>query len=68
MITSIRFRDEEHDIKIIRDGGYEPDTNAHDIDWEWADDEMNKLELTENEEQLIYEQLIEKLENAYEDY
>ncbi len=68
MITSIRFRDEEHDVIITHDGGYEPDTNSHDISWEWVDDEMNKIELTANEEQLIYEQLVQITENDTDDY
>lgn len=70
MIISIRFRDEEHDVRITHNGGYEPDTNAHDISWEWVDNEMNKIELTANEEQLIYDQLIQITEENYcdEDY
>lgn len=67
MITSILFRDEKHDIEITHNGGYEPDTNAHDISWEWVEDEMNKLNLTANEEQLIYEQLVAITEGDYAD-
>lgn len=61
MITSIRFRGEEHDIEITHNGGYEEDTNAHDVSWEWVEDEMNKIQLREDEEQFIYDQIYEIL-------
>lgn len=34
--TSIQFRGESVDVKFT-DHGYEPDTNAHGIDWEFVD-------------------------------
>ncbi len=68
MITSIRFRGEEHDVNITHNGGYEEDTNSQDISWEWVDDELNKIELTVEEEQAIYTQLVEILEGDRDDY
>lgn len=65
MITSVKFRDEWHDVRITHDGGYEPDTDAHVIDWEWADDAMNQIELTVDEEQSIQDQLEQF---SYENY
>ena len=57
---SVKFRGEDRDVIIDFDGGYESDTNAHVIEWHFADltpEEHDALELTDEEEQAIYEQL-----------
>ena len=59
-MTSVLFRGESWDVEIDSDGGYEPDTNAHDIQWHFADldsDAYDALNMTADEEQSIYEQL-----------
>ena len=64
MMCTIEVRGVEHDAMIDVDGGYEPDTNAHEIEWHFEDltpAEYDALELTEDEEQGIHEQLIAAL-------
>lgn len=42
------------------DGGYEPDTNAHVIEWHFegiTPEQLAALALTDDEEQAIFEQL-----------
>lgn len=52
----INFRGfEDVEIVIDADHGYEWDTGAHDIDWHFDDDRLADVELTEAEEQLIFE-------------
>jgi len=57
MLTSVTIRGQEFDVEY-RDHGYEPDTNAHDIDWDFVDAEAPK-DLTTEEEESIYLQLAE---------
>lgn len=48
------------DVIIDFNGRYEPDTNAHVIDWHFdglTPEEHDALELTDEEDQSIYEQL-----------
>lgn len=56
--TTVQFRGCEVDVEFT-DHGYEPDTGAHEIDWDFSDDELNKIDLTEAEELEIYQQLVE---------
>ena len=68
--TSVKFRGEERDIVIDFDGGYEPDTNAHVIEWHFdglTPDEHDALALTDDEEQAIYEQLLAEQYDNYDD-
>ena len=58
MITSVNFRGESRDVEY-RDYGWEPDTNAHTIEWHFIDEEMKDVELTDEEEESIYLQLAE---------
>lgn len=56
--TTVDLRGQRVEVEF-RDHGYEPDTNAHDIDWKIVDeiaDDPN-FELTEKEEESIYLQL-----------
>lgn len=60
-LVSVKFRGEDVDVEIDLDGGYEPDTNAHVIEWHFygmSAEEYNKLEITDDEEQAIYDQLV----------
>jgi len=59
MIVSINFRDEKQDVVIDHDGGYEYDTNAHEIDWHFdmSNEEYDSLNITPEEEDDIYTQL-----------
>jgi hypothetical protein len=59
------FRGQEVDIHY-RDHGYEPDTNAHEIDW-WFGPGFECDDVTEEEEQAIYDALYERA-NSYDDY
>lgn len=57
--TTIDFRGERVDVEYT-DHGYEPDTNAHVIDWDFGTGSpLNEAELTDEEEQSIYKQLLE---------
>jgi hypothetical protein len=59
--VSVQFRGEEQDVEIDHDGGYEPDTNAHVIEWHFhglKPEEQDALMVTDEEEQNIYEQLV----------
>lgn len=58
-IASVTFRGKEVDVEYV-DHGWEPDTNAHVIDWNFIDDELNQLEMTDEEEQSVYTQLWEQ--------
>lgn len=53
------FRGEQVEVIIDRDGGYEPDTNSHVIDWHFADDDLNACILEDDEYQSIYEDCVE---------
>lgn len=57
MLTSIKLRGKEFDVEY-RDHGWEPDTNAHEIDWEFVDAGAPK-DLTDEEQEAIYLQLAE---------
>lgn len=59
----IQFRGEEQEI-MFRDYGYEPDTNAHEIDWHFTD---NTIEPTDAEIEEI-EIMLRSREPDYEDY
>lgn len=65
----ITFREEE-DVEIVidHDGGYEHDTGAHVIDWHFADPKFKDVELTEVEEQAIYEECLDYGRNDEGDY
>jgi hypothetical protein len=58
---TVNFLGEPHEIVITHDGGYEPDTNAHAVDWEWCDPAMNSIDLTAEQEQGIYDQIYKVL-------
>jgi len=55
MLTSVTIRGQQFDVKY-HDHGWEPDTNAHDIDWDFIDVDAPK-DLTTEEEEEIYLQL-----------
>ncbi len=59
-MAAVEIRGEDFDVEIDHDGGYEPDTNAHQIDWHFVDmtsDEREAMALTDDEEQNIEEQI-----------
>ena len=61
--TTVKFRGESWDVVVDHDGGYEPDTGAHEIDWHFdgLDAEAHaRLNLTDMEEQGILDQLYEQ--------
>lgn len=63
-LVSVKFRGQDTDIEIDRDYGYEPDSNAHDIEWHFVGlsrEECDALNITDEEEQEIYEQLCQYL-------
>ncbi len=56
----IQFRGHECWVIIDFDGGYEPDTNAHVIEWHFdglTAEQHDALNMTDEEDQAIYEQL-----------
>lgn len=58
--VNIRIREREYEIEVTRDYGYEEDTGAHDIDWNWIDEPPPNL--TDHEDQLISDQIYEASE------
>lgn len=56
----IKFRGEDHEVEY-QDHGYESDTNAHDIDWNFAAEDMKDVTTTDEEDQDIYNQIYEKI-------
>jgi len=60
----IKFEGDEVEIVIDRDHGYEPDTNAHEIDWHFVKEHLNRIWLTEEQHQSIYTQIIERGEDG----
>jgi len=62
MIASVTFRGERIDVEIFHDGGYEPDTNAHEIEWSFygmTPEQVEALNVTPEEEDAIYCELCE---------
>lgn len=55
--ATVLHRGEKVEVSY-RDHGYEADTNAHDIDWEFTDPTLN-ADLTDEEQDAIYLQLVE---------
>lgn len=65
MITSVTIRGQEFDVEY-RDHGYEPDTGAHEIDWHFTEADAPK-DLTAEEEELVYLQLVQIEPMYFED-
>jgi len=58
--VQVPFRGDFLDVRVTHDGGWESDTNAHDVEWEvegMTGDEYNALNVTDAEEQLIYDEI-----------
>lgn len=67
-IFTVKFRDNEIDVKIVRNGGYEFDTGAHEIEWEFVGltlDEIESLKINDDEYQSIDDQVHEVLNDPY---
>lgn len=68
--ASIMFRGEERDVIIDRASGYDPETNAEEIEWHFDDltpDEHDALSISDEEEQSIFEQLSRYLSERADD-
>lgn len=65
MRTSVTIRGQEFDVKF-RDHGWESDTNAHNIDWEFVDADAPK-DLTDEEQEEIYLQLARREHEHFPD-
>lgn len=63
--TWVKFRDDEVEISY-RDYGYEPDTNAHTIEWEFIGAVPENL--TDEEQDKILEELYEISADRSNDY
>lgn len=55
--TTVTLRGREWDVKY-HDHGYEPDTNAHEIDWEFTEADAPK-DISAEEEMVVLDQLYE---------
>lgn len=55
--TVVIFRGGSYQVEY-KDFGYEPDTNAHVIEWSFVDKELQDFEMTDEEEQQIYMQIL----------
>ena len=61
MSMFVQFRGEERYVIIDLDGGYEPDTNAHDIEWHFdglTPEQHDALNITDEEDNAIYQELV----------
>ena len=59
---SVTFRGEERDVTNDQDHGYEPDTNAQEIEWHFtglSPEDHGALVITTAEEQAIFEACVE---------
>lgn len=59
-LVSVDFRGESVDVEIDHDGGCEPDTNVHEIEWHFfglTAEQHDALNITAEEEQRIYDTL-----------
>lgn len=53
----IQFRGEDMDVTIDHDGGWETDTNAHEIEWHFTGltaEQHDALNITDEENDAIY--------------
>lgn len=67
---TVDFRGQQMDVTIDHDGGYEPDTNAHEIDWHFTGldaDAHDALQITPEEDQAIYDQLCQLEPEHFDD-
>lgn len=71
MRVSVDFRNEKRDVVVDYDGGYEADVNVRVIDWHFdglSPDEHDALAMTDDEDQLLYEQIAEQLDNLANEF
>jgi len=61
--VKVMFRGQTVDVVIDVDGGYERDTNAHVIEWHFADPALDASPRTLAEEQAVYNILCDMSEN-----
>lgn len=69
-LVSVKFRGEDWDVEITHDGGYESDTNAHDLEWQFTGmtaEEYDALKITDEEETEILTQLYQISYEGYGD-
>jgi len=69
-LVSVTFRGEEQDVEIDHDGGYEPDTGSHEIEWHFyglTPEQHDALKITAEEEQAIHEQLAQIGDDVFPD-
>lgn len=65
MRTSVTLRGQEWDVEY-RDYGWEPDTNAHEIDWDFTEPDAPK-DITAEEEEAVYLQLQQRGHDYFPD-
>lgn len=64
-IMTVKLRGQDLEIEITHDGGYEPDTNAHEVEYEPRSitvEEYNAMGVTAEEEMSIYDQIYPQLD------
>jgi len=60
---SVNVRGQQFDVEITRDHGYEPDTNAHEVEWEFVDmGRALQSTLTDAEINLVMSQIYDALD------
>lgn len=63
---TVTLREVEVEVEVISDGGYEYDTNARDLQWEFVNlsaEQHDALKLTSVEEDSIYNQLCDLIDS-----
>lgn len=63
LTTTITLRGQQYDVSYI-DHGYEPDTNAHEIDWGFVESELNEeIAVTDEEDVEVCNQILRNRES-----
>lgn len=65
MRTSVTLRGQDWDVEY-RDHGWEPDTNVHEIDWDFTEPDAPR-ELSDEEEDSVYQQLLQRGHDYFPD-
>ena len=67
---TVKFRGEEMDVEVDHDSGYEPDTNAHVIEWHFigvSPEQHNALNMTQEEEDALFTELAKGSDDGCDD-
>ncbi len=64
--VTVEIRGFQFEVLITKDHGYEPDVNAHEVEWKF-DDVSPEGNLTPEEEDSVMQQIYKALEDSWDD-